>query len=213
MKKSPSYLQRISAAVMSVVVLAALMAVPGTPWEEQTVPSAQAQTDRNWTTDGTQFGQCGLRQPGLAAAKPYAGQLCWIDLQGFENLTSTPKAFTRDLGRYTLTFNASLVNGREGQAAIFRDGLAESVFGNYAFTPYANDSTKPILRHTMGGGAPRNQFRYRLTDITVRDKATGAVVPNYRIVYAEGESTTPQIYAESLWVDAPLKGKTEASWV
>lgn len=208
MKKSPSYLQRISAAIMSVVVLAALMAVPGTPWEEQTVPSAQAQTDRNWTTDGTQFGQCGLRQPGLAEAKPYAGQLCWIDLQGFENLTSTPKAFTRDLGRYTLTFNASLVNGSEGQAAIFRDGLAESVFGNYAFTPYANDSTKPILRHTMGGGAPRNQFKYRLTDITVRDKATGAVVPNYRIVYAEGEATTPQIYAESLWVDAPLMGKT-----
>lgn len=198
-------MKRVAALVTTLFVAVALMAIPGTPWEHTTTPKADAQTNQNWTANNTQFGDCSLRQAATVPdVQSFAQQLCWLDMKELHGLGSTSKQVTKNLGRYTLTFDVRLSAGKqtldskEPGVTVSSQPNGDSVFGNKVFTQFAGDTTSPIVQ-TFGDDPGNKAYRFIFSNVRVTDKANGnSPVPNYRLVMADAQRTESVAFTERM---------------
>lgn len=203
-------LLRALAFVVASLLAASLMLVSN--------PPAQAQTNQGWNSSPYQFQNCEYRK-GTGIAAPYASQLCWLNLDGFQNLTSTPTTITRDIGRYTISYDASLAMGKPNVAGMTNPyittyantGIPSMAWGKPAksgvtgsfdvFSPWGPTSVIPAVR-TFHNDPGNKAYKFRLNNIKVIDKSTGKAVPNYRLVVADAESTMPNTLGELFTVNS-----------
>lgn len=203
-------LLRALALCVSSVVAASLILVG--------LPQAQAQTNQGWATSAYQYNDCEFRK-GSSLVAPYAAQLCWLNLAGFQNLNSTPQTITRDLGRYTMSFDATLVMGKPNVAGMTwpyittfgGDGIVGMAWGKAAksgvagsfdvFSPYGSTDHLPVVQ-TFHNDPGNKAYKFRFNNIKVVDKFTGQPVNNYRLVVADAESTMPHTSGELLTVNS-----------
>ncbi|MEZ5299044.1 MAG: hypothetical protein R2697_23000 [Ilumatobacteraceae bacterium] len=137
---------------------------------------------------------------------PKADALCWVDFAEFGNVPASEviagdvtKSMTVSLGRYTVTFDATITKGDDGAQGVFASALPTwggSVLGNPGLpgSPYYVGTTgKPSLYQYMYDGANNNgglRDTITLSDIKVQDTVLNQpVTSGYSLVMADAEST------------------------
>ena len=165
---SISTTRRLFAAVVVAIVTLLLVVAPQSPLSELSTPEARAQDVSGWGKTENDYNECSFRR-GTNAAADYADQLCWLDMSGIvENLVASNVGsthITKDLGRYTLSFDISMLDYNRAQDGTrfdtswntdksrffnYRGPMGASVYGNNLggteyFTEYATSTISPIL--------------------------------------------------------------------
>lgn len=202
----------VTAVVLLVAGLLAVVANPATPEAEAATTRPTPQTWASGTTQST-FKDCTFRRGGGQAAQ-YAPQLCWVNQSGMDTLPTdpaAPKKFTRDLGRYTLSYTVFLVKNSSSfvpKVTVRQKSDAVSTFGNTVngaefFTPIAGDASTPVV-HTDGQGTLwNNMHKFSFRNIVLTDKVTGKPVTDYRLVVGDAEMQRPAYGGEAMSIDNP----------
>ncbi|MEZ5187141.1 MAG: hypothetical protein R2723_00445 [Microbacterium sp.] len=197
-----------SVAAAVAVVAAGIVAAPAAASAAPVAPAAGSQ--------GCSYGSGG----------PKADALCWVDFAEFGNVPASEviagdvtKSMTVSLGRYTVTFDATITKGDDGAQGVFASALPTwggSVLGNPGLpgSPYYVGTTgKPSLYQYMYDGANNNgglRDTITLSDIKVQDTVLNQpVTSGYSLVMADAESTDE--YEGSHWTsDAECSPSTHA---
>ncbi|WP_448879027.1 DUF5979 domain-containing protein [Corynebacterium sp. 11254D000AR] len=189
-------------------------------FSEEVTPQADAQASTT-SANNFNYGDCAVRQTRgpLVEGKP---ELCWIDFSDLGTLSTTPKKFTKQIGRYRLTFDLAINEEIESQRVTARsERQSNSAFG-YAdsrdtiFVPYTGDATRPIIHVDQTSPtatfSPHKMARFTFRNIRIVDTATGTAVPNYNMVLADAETTKIQAYGEHLVMDDLDPNKLIEDW-
>lgn len=180
--------KKVASAAAAAVVAAGVVAAPAAASAAPGAPAAGAQ--------GCSYGSGG----------PKADALCWVDFAEFGNVPASEviagdvtKSMTASLGRYTVTFDATISKGDDGAQGVFASALPTwggSVLGNPGLpgSPYYVGTTgKPSLYQYMYDGANNNgglRDTITLSDIKVQDTVLNQpVTSGYSLVMADAEST------------------------
>lgn len=211
---SISTIQRLFAAVVVAIVTLLLVVAPQSPLSELSTPEARAQDVGGWGKTENDYNMCSFRR-GTNAAADYANQLCWLDMSGIvENLVASNVGsthITKDLGRYTLSFDISMLDYNRAQDGTsfdtnwnkdksrffnYRDPMGASVYGNNLggteyFTQYSTSSISPILgwKGMVTAIDFQQMAKLQFRNISVTDKYTQTKVTNYRLNAMDAQQT------------------------